>query len=147
MAKLKFKIVTPEKIIYEKEIDSVTLPTSQGQITLLPDHLPLVAILVPGELVIKSRQDEEIFLAVAGGFIEVGKNEVRVLTETAERAEEIDEARAQEARARAQRLLLENKNREAVDYTALAVRLAKETARLKVAKKRKSRPPENFSAQ
>jgi len=143
--KLKFKIVTPEKIVYEKEIDQVTLPTSQGQITILPNHLPLVAILVPGELIIKNQKKEEIFMAVAHGFIEVGKNEIRVLTETAERAEEIDELRAQEARLRAQKLLQETKNKEMVDYTALAAKLAKETARLKVAKKKKYSPPQNFN--
>ena len=142
MAKLKFKIVTPEKVVFQKEIDQLTLPTQTGQITILPNHIPLLSALQAGEMIIKNEK-EEIPLAISGGFVEVKPNsEVVVLTETAEHALEIDEARAQEAKKRAETLLKDAKNKEAVDYTALAAKIGKELARLKVARKHKpSRQP------
>lgn len=137
--KLKFKIVTPERVILEQEIDQVTLPTQSGQITILPSHIPLLSALVAGELIIKNDKDE-IVMAVSGGFIEVkNNNEIVILTETAEQAHEIDEARAQEAKNRAEELLKNAKNKEDVDYTGLAAKIEKELARLKVAK-RKTHP-------
>ncbi|MFA6410291.1 MAG: ATP synthase F1 subunit epsilon [Candidatus Buchananbacteria bacterium] len=140
MAKIKFKIVVPEKIVYEKEIDQVTIPTELGQITVLPHHIPLVAIVQAGELVVKNGNEQEI-MAVSGGFLEIKQNEVLVLTESAERAEEIDEARAIEAKERAQKLMSELKNKEEVEYTALASKIEKELARLRVAKKKKTYQP------
>jgi len=137
MAKIKFKIVTPEKIVFQKEIDQLTLPTQTGQITILPDHIPLLSALQAGEMIIKNER-EKIPLAISGGFVEVKPNsEVVVLTETAEHALEIDEARAEEAKKRAEALLKDAKNKEVVDYTALAAKIEKELARLKVARKHK----------
>ncbi|OGY49035.1 MAG: ATP synthase F1 subunit epsilon [Candidatus Buchananbacteria bacterium RIFCSPHIGHO2_01_FULL_46_12] len=136
MPKIKFKIVTPEKVVYENEIDQITLPTQSGEITVLPHHIPLLSALKAGELVVKTG-NREISLVIAGGFAEIRKNEVIVLTENAERAEEIDEPRAEEARKRAQNLLAQAKNKEAVDYTGLAAKMEKELARLKVVRKRK----------
>jgi F-type H+-transporting ATPase subunit epsilon len=138
--KIKFKIVTPERVVFEEEVDQVTLPTQEGEITVLPHHIPLVAILKPGELWLKNGS-EEIFLAVSGGLIEVKKNEVAVLADTAEQAHEIDEQRAQEAKERAQELM--KSNRESVDNTALVAKMEKELARLKVARKHKSKIPFN----
>jgi F-type H+-transporting ATPase subunit epsilon len=112
------------------------LPTQAGQITVLPNHIPLLSALQAGELIIKNDK-EEIALAVSSGFIEVKPNsEVVVLTETAEHADEIDEAKAQAAKDRAEKLLQDSKGKEAVDYTALAGKIAKELARLKVAKRK-----------
>lgn len=136
MNKLKFKIVTPEKVVYEKEIDQVTMPTQAGEITVLPSHVPLLTALKSGELVIKI-DGKELAMAVSGGFAEIREYEVIVLTDSAELAHEIDEQRAEEARARAQKLLADAKDREDVDYTALAGKIEKELARLKVARKRK----------
>lgn len=135
MNKIKFKIVTPEKIVYENEIDQVTLPTQMGEITVLPNHVPLLSALRAGELVVKAG-GREIPLAIAGGFAEIKKNEIVVLTENAEPAEKIDIQRAEEARQRAEQRLKEMKGKEAVDYTGLAAKMEKELARLKVARKR-----------
>lgn len=136
--KINFQIATPERIVYQDEIDQVTVDTKMGQITILPHHLPLVATLVPGELLLK-KDGQEVPIAISGGFIEVQKgNKVVVLADTAERFEEIDETRAQEALEKAKKLMSE-KHREAVDYTALAVKLEKELARLKVKRKYRSR--------
>ena len=79
----------PERTVYEDEIDQVTLPTQEGEITVLPDHIPLISVLAAGELVAKNGS-EEIAMAVSGGMIEVRKNEITILADTAERAEEID---------------------------------------------------------
>jgi len=136
MPKIKFKIVVPEKVVFEKEVDQVTIPTEMGQITILPNHLAMVSIVRAGELMIKDGANQEL-MAIAGGFLEVKKNEVLVLTESAVRAEEIDEVQAEEAKNRAQKLMAELKNKEDVEYTALASRIETELARLRVVKKRK----------
>lgn len=131
---IKFKIATPERVVYEDEIDQITLPTKMGEITILPNHIPLVSSLMPGEILIK-KDKEEIPLAVSGGFIEFANNQLVILADTAERAEEIDEQRAEEGRERAKDLLEKKQAAEEVDFTALAARMEKELARLKVARK------------
>ena len=76
---IKFKIVTPEKVVYEADIDSVSLPTEQGEITVLPNHIPLVSTVVAGELVVRKGNEVQP-MAVSGGFVEVrAGNEVIVL--------------------------------------------------------------------
>lgn len=132
--KIKFKIATPEKIVYEDEIDQITLPTKMGEITILPNHIPLVSSLMPGEIFIKKGK-EEIVMAVSGGFLELNNNQLVILADTAERAEEIDEQRAEEAKKRAQDLLEKKQAAEEIDFTALAAKMEKELARLKVARK------------
>jgi len=142
MPKIKFKIVTPEKVVLEDEIDQITLPTKMGEITILPNHIPLVSSLKPGEILIK-KEGREIPMVTSGGFAEFTANSLVILADTAERAEEIDEAEAEEARKRAEELLQRKgkATEEAIDYTALAAKLEKELARLKVARKyRRHRP-------
>src|SRR3989344_1789061 len=103
--KLPFEITTPERTVYKDEADAITIPTSTGEITILPNHAPLVSQLVPGELTVR-HNGEEVNMAVSGGFIEVRPgNQVIVLADTAERAEEIDIAKAEEARERARKLI------------------------------------------
>lgn len=137
---IKFKIATPEKIVFEDEIDQITLPTKMGEITILSNHIPLVSFLMPGEILIKKGK-EEIPLAVSGGFLEFANNQLVILADTAERAEEIDEQRAEEGRKRAQDLLEKKQAAEEVDFTALAAKMEKELARLKVVRKyRKTKP-------
>jgi len=137
--KINFKIVTPERVVYESEIDQATIPTAQGEITVLPNHISLVGVLKPGELMVKKGK-EEVIMAVSGGMIEVAKNKVVVLADTAEQAHEIDEQRAQEAKDRALKLMRE-KGKEEVDYTGLAIQIEKELARLKVSRRHKGRTP------
>jgi F-type H+-transporting ATPase subunit epsilon len=132
--KIKFKIATPERIVYEDEIDQITLPTKMGEITILPNHIPLVSSLMPGEILIKKGK-AEIPLAVSGGFLELANNQLVILADTAECAEEIDEERAEAGRKRAQKLLEKKQAKEEVDFTALAAKMEKELARLKVVRK------------
>ncbi|MDP2586731.1 MAG: ATP synthase F1 subunit epsilon [Candidatus Komeilibacteria bacterium] len=134
--KIQFKIATPEKVVYEAEVDQITLPTKMGEITVLPNHLPLVSVLLPGEILVKTGQ-EDLPLAVSGGFVEFTDNKMTILADTAERVEEIDEQRAEAARSRIKDLLDKKVSAEAVDFTALAVKMEKELARLKVARKYK----------
>lgn len=135
--KINLEIITPERVVFSEEINQVTLPTHQGQITVLPDHIPLVSSLAAGEIKIV-KDSEEIFMAISGGLIQVDPNKVRILADTAERAEEIDVEQAEEGRKRAMELMKEEK-REKIDYTALAAKLEKELARLKVARRRRRR--------
>lgn len=138
--KIRFKIATPERVVYENEIDQITLPTTTGEITILPNHLPLVSVLVAGEVLIKKGK-EVLPLAVSGGFLEFNNNQLVILADTAERAEEIDEQRAEEGKKRAQDLLTKKQAAEEVDFTALAVKMEKELARLKVVRKYKKITP------
>lgn len=137
-SKIKFKIVTPEKTVYEDEINQVTLPTQEGEITVLPNHIPLISVLTAGELVTK-KDGEEIAMAVSGGMIEVRKNEITVLADTAERAEEIDIKRAEEARERAEKLKEEKIRLDETAYAAAAAIFEKNLARIKVARKHLTR--------
>lgn len=138
MQVIKFKIVTPERVVYEDAVDQVTVPTTEGEITVLPNHIPLISILQAGELRTKKGTAEKN-IAVSSGFVQVNNNEVIILADTAERAEEIDEKRAQESHELAKKLMEEMKDKEAVDYVNLAAKLEKELVRLKVARKRKYR--------
>jgi F-type H+-transporting ATPase subunit epsilon len=138
---LKFRIVTPERVVFEEDIDQVTMMTRDGEITVLPNHVPLITILQPGELRYK-KNGEEHHLAVSGGFAEVNAdNALSLLADTAERADEIDLARAEVARAKAEKLMQEARNKEDVDFVALQSRMEKELNRLKVGNKyRKIKP-------
>lgn len=132
--KLHFEIITPERVVYKNEVDQVTIPTAEGEITVLPNHIPLIAVLRPGELVAKKGK-EEIAMACSGGFIEVTQGKVLVLADTAEKAEELVEEEIQKAKNRAQKIL-EEKHVDAEKYADAAASLERELARLKVVRKR-----------
>ncbi len=134
--KLKFKIATPERVVYEAEVSQVTCPTQMGEITILPDHLPLVANLKAGELKILENDNPRYF-ALAGGFIEVRpNNEVIILADAAEHVEDIDIERAQQARERAQKLMSEE-IQDAGTFAEAQALLERSLVRIKVARRRK----------
>ena len=137
MDKINFKIATPEKVVFKEMVDQITLPTMQGEITVLPNHIPLIAILKPGEIRVV-RDKQETSMAVSGGFIEVLADKVVVLADTAERAEELDIAKAEAAKKRAEDALKE-KRYDAKEFATISAMLEKELARLHVAKKHRSR--------
>ncbi|MBU3895769.1 ATP synthase F1 subunit epsilon, partial [Patescibacteria group bacterium] len=90
MPKIAFKIITPERVIYEDEIERLTVPTESGEITVLAKHAPLVSLLKPGEIRLK-KDGNTIVMAVSTGFLEIRPNsQVYILADTAERAEDID---------------------------------------------------------
>jgi len=146
MKTFHFKIATPERVVFDApEVEAVTLPTKMGEITVLADHLPLVAALAPGVMRVVIA-GQETYLAVSGGFINIRPGEVIILADTAERGEEIDEQRAEEARKRAKQTMEQLRASEATDYTALAAKLEKELARLKVVRKHRERKGSSVSA-
>ncbi len=136
--KIKFKIVTPEKTVFEEEVDQATLPVTNGEITILPSHRPYIASLKAGEIMVKIGS-KEIDLAVSGGFIEFNQNVLVVLADTAERAEEIDVTRAEDARKRAEELKKEKITMDDGEYARVAASIEKELARIKVGRKHHTR--------
>lgn len=135
MKTLQFKIVTPERVVFEDTVDAVILPTVEGEITVLPHHIPLVSLLQAGILRIK-KDAEEIPLAVSSGVIEVDGGRVVVLADTAERAEELEEKKIEGARAAAL-ALMEEKRGDTEGFAEATAALERELARLKVAKRYK----------
>lgn len=132
---IKFKIVTPEGSVYEDEVSQCTIPTMSGEITVLPNHIPLVSILKTGEIRFIDK-DGDHAIALAGGFLEVrGNNELIILADNAERAEEIDIERAEEARKRAEELLKQSENEADVDFARIQAMMDREMNRIKVGKK------------
>lgn len=133
MEKMNFKITTPERVVFKEDIDSVTLPTRAGEITVLPNHVPLISVLQPGEIRIQN-DGKETVLAISGGFVEVLSTKVVVLADTAERSEEIDVARAEAAIRKAQELR-ETRAADSREFAALSAQIEKELARVKVGRK------------
>lgn len=140
MSTLKFKIVTPEKVIYENEISQVSIPTMSGEVTILPNHIPLVSVLKAGELRIKDKNGEHN-MAVSGGFLEVrGNNEIVILADHAERVDEIDITKTEEAKQRAEEQMKNIKDVQDVDYARLQAVIDRELNKIKIAKKYKNLP-------
>jgi F-type H+-transporting ATPase subunit epsilon len=142
---IKLKIVTPERVLLERQADSVTVPTQTGQLTILSNHVPLVSSLKPGELKFRLGNEEEFF-AVSGGFLEVrAGNEVVVLADTAEFGHEIDEERAKKAREDAKKLMEQGRLDSTASAEAAAL-LERNLARLHVARKHRTRTNRNLES-
>ena len=132
---IKFEIVTPEKVVLKAEVKQITLPTKQGEITVLPGHIPLVATLQPGVIEIKKSDSDIEVISVSGGFIEVLRDKVVILADTAERAEEIDVERAEAARARAEQTMKEMRRFDQARFANVNAQIAKELARSRAVKR------------
>lgn len=136
MAKLRVEVVTGEReVLVEENVDMVVAPGVEGQLGILPQHAPLVTTMVPGELRIVKGGVEET-LAIGGGFLQVGPDRVMVLADTAERSEEIDVARAEEARNRAEAALTAPRT-QAADPALLQAAMRRSMVRLRVAQRRR----------
>ncbi|HEV2124974.1 MAG TPA: F0F1 ATP synthase subunit epsilon [Chloroflexota bacterium] len=122
------EIVSAERRLLEDDVDEVIAPTDRGQIGILPRHAAMLTLLIPGELRLKKGGEEQI-IAIGGGFLEVGDNRVTILADSAERAEEVDIARAEEARRRAMARLT-SRSRE-VDVERAQLALSRSLARIK----------------
>ena len=133
------EIVTPERLAYSEEVDSVVLPAAEGEMGVLPHHAPLVSTLGVGELRIRKGGVEESF-AIAGGFVQVRPDKVVVMAETADMASEIDLEKAQEARREAERAL-ESGYHEAADLAAARAALQQALLRIRVAERRHREGP------
>jgi len=132
---IKFEIVTPERVVLRQEALQVTVPTTSGEITILPDHIPLVSILQSGVIEVKRADNIVEIMSVSGGFIEVLKDKIVILADTAERAEELDEERIKEAHKRADELKKSAKATDDIDFADVSARIEKELARLRAVNK------------
>ena len=140
MSPIRCEIVTQERVVYDEMVEMVVAPGSEGELGILPHHVPLLTALAAGDLRVKIRGEEEHF-AISGGFMEVQPDKVTVLASTAERADEIDIARAEEARARAERLLEEGPETDEDQYRSIEAALRRSQVRLDVARKRRRGRP------
>jgi F-type H+-transporting ATPase subunit epsilon len=138
MAKLRLEIVTAEREVFSDEVDMVVAPGSEGELGILPRRAPLLTTLQPGALRLK-KDGEETLMVVSGGFLQVYRDRVLVLADTAERAEEIEEERAEQARQRALAALREGSREDALQAEAARLALRKSLARLQVARRRQRR--------
>ena len=140
MATIKLDVVTAERVVYSDDVDIVIAPGFEGQMGILPHHTPLMTMMQPGELIAR-KGSEEFSLAISGGFLEVRPDRVIVLADSAERAEEIDIARAEEAKKRAEQQL-EEKYAPETDSARAEAALRRSLIRLRVATRRRRRRPE-----
>ncbi|MFA6353542.1 MAG: ATP synthase F1 subunit epsilon [Candidatus Paceibacterota bacterium] len=143
MKQLKLKIVTPERLVLEEMVDQVVLPTTEGEITVLPDHVPLIVGLKSGD-VVAFVSGEQVPMAVVGGFVEVKKNEgditeVAVLADFAEHLSELSDAVIEKAKARAEELKKLMENKEHVDFEHFEAELERSLTRVKIADKWKTK--------
>jgi F-type H+-transporting ATPase subunit epsilon len=137
--KLKLKIVTPEKLILEEEVDQVVIPTTEGEVTILPEHIAIVVGLASGD-VVAFKDGELIPMAVVGGFLEVNKDSngyttATVLADFAEHVGSITDDEITKAKARAEELNKLAENKEIVDFERFATELERSLTRVKIADK------------
>lgn len=133
---VKLDIVTAERVVFSGEVESIVAPGIEGEMGILPHHAPLMTTLNAGELVVRS-SGEEYSMAISGGFLEVQPDRVIILADAAERVEEIDIARAEEAKRRAQEVLEHPVSPDEAARAEAALRRA--LARIGVVEKRKRR--------
>jgi F-type H+-transporting ATPase subunit epsilon len=134
---MRLDVVTPESVICSCEVDAVIAPGVEGQLGILPHHAPLITMLQAGELTWR-KDNVESCIAVFGGFLEVRPDRVIILADAAERAEEIDIARAEEAKRRAEQALADRKVSE-VDRARAEAALRRSLVEIKVAERKRKR--------
>lgn len=139
---LKLKIITPERLILEEMVDQVSLPTTLGEITILPDHIPLITSLTSGD-VVAFVNGEHVPMTVVGGFIEIksidsekGKQtEVAVLADFAEHLSELTDEKIEQAKIKAEEYKKQMEHKDHVDYEHFATELERSLTRVKIADK------------
>jgi F-type H+-transporting ATPase subunit epsilon len=130
----KLVIISPERKVLEEEIVSVTVPTTEGQITVLPGHMEIFSLIKPGEITVRTKLGDKIYVG-GGGFVNISHNKVTLLVEFGTDSDEIDEEKIKEAKKRAEEIL---KNQSDEKSTALAsATLARSLLELKLVQKRK----------
>lgn len=134
MATITLKVITPDRVVYEGTVDQVTLPVTDGEVTILPQHRSYIASLTFGEIMMRA-SDEQHSIAVGGGFVEFADNTLTVLADMAVREEEVDLQKAEEARKRAEDVMNKVISTDETDYARVAAALEMELAKIRVAKK------------
>jgi F-type H+-transporting ATPase subunit epsilon len=145
MNTFQIEIATPERIVYTGQAESVSLPTIDGEITVLAHHMPIVSLLKSGELMIKNGNNE-FPMAVSGGFVRVEPDKIVILADYAERIEEISEERAEEARQRAEDLRKRTTSDD-VEFARLNAKLERDLNRLKIVRKYRHRGHSGITGQ
>jgi F-type H+-transporting ATPase subunit epsilon len=133
-ATLKLEIVTPEAVTFSEDVEMVTLPGIEGELGIYPQHVPLMTQVVPGEITVR-KDGRETYLAVGEGFVEITAGRVSVLTDMAIKADSIDEAKAEEAKLRAEARLREKLSSE--ETAAAEASIARSVALLGVKKRQR----------
>lgn len=128
---LHLQIITPEKTVFDDEVDQVTLPTTNGLITVLPHHVGLVTAIEPGELSFKKHQKETL-MAAGYGFAQVGKDNVKVLVDLAAPEEELEEKAIETARQKAEEAMKQKHTMSEEEYATAAAELQKVLTQLKI---------------
>lgn len=128
------EIITPQKVVYKDEVDEVVVPTVNGEIAILPNHINLLTQVNPGELIIKKGTTAQN-LAITGGFLEVSGNKISILADYAIKAQDIEIAKAQEAKKRAEKIM--NEKTSDNDLRVAQGELIKAILELKIASKHK----------
>ncbi len=126
---IKFEIVTLDRVVLKQDVLQVTAPTQVGEITVLPDHIPLVSVLKPGVIEVKLVNGDIEIMSVSGGFIEVLKEKIIILADTAERAVELDESNIIAARKMAEEAKEKAASDDHYDLSTVAAKLETELAR------------------
>ena len=139
MATFHCDIVTQEKMVFSGEVDTVSLPGTEGRMGILPNHSALLTTLGYGEVIVRTDGREEFF-AIGGGFAEVQPDKVVVLADSAEHAEEIDIERAEKARERAEKFMKEGVPEDPERYAQIRASLQRAQIRIDVARRRRRRP-------
>jgi F-type H+-transporting ATPase subunit epsilon len=137
MPKLRLEIVTPEKLAFQGDVDSVVIPGSEGELGVLPMHIPLMTQIKPGELAI-SRDGKVDYLAVGEGFATVTQEQVNILTDMAIESQQIDETAAQAAIERARATLAGQHNLHEEELASVQASLLKSLAQLHVKRRHHS---------
>ena len=137
MATLKLEIVTPEKVAYSDDVDGVVIPGTEGEMGVLPMHIPLMTMIHPGEIVVSKGNDRK-YLAVGEGFVTIDQTSVKVLTDMAIEWEAIDESAAEAAVKRAEEAMARKHELGSEEAAAVQVALAKSLAQLHVKRRRRN---------
>lgn len=133
---LLLEIITPADVIYKDEIDEIIVPTVDGEIAILPNHINLLSQIIPGELIVKKGTNQQ-YLAITGGFLEVQNNKISILADYAVKAQNIEIARATEAKKRAEKVMSEKSTDNEIRIAQ--AEMIKAILELKVATRHKKR--------
>jgi F-type H+-transporting ATPase subunit epsilon len=137
--KINLKIITPEKLVLEEVVDQVSMPTLEGEITVLPEHIPIIAGLKSGDIVAMTG-GEYVPFAVSGGFVEVktgndGNTEVAVLADFAEHVADLTDEAIENAKAKSEQLRKQMEDKSHVDFEHFEAELERSLTRVKIADK------------
>ncbi len=135
---LQLQIITPLKSVLNEQVDEIIIPTETGEITILPNHVPLFTKIKPGEMTIKKNQKSSFF-AITGGFLEINNNNVTILADYAIRAEDIEVVKAKEAEERAKQTMKEKVDKR--EFAVAEADLRRAIVELHVARRHKRSTP------